>query len=456
MKGYCDATTGSRSGHFALCALLAAFVLFTSAASAFQRHTAHGGPVKGLALSPDGRWLVSTSFDYSAVLWSAGDFSEIRTLIGHEAAVNAAAFSPDGRFLATAGDDHTLRVWRVADLLWRDSEPVARVLNGHTAKVVDLAFSADGRWLASSSWDHTIGLWSVPDFERRARLDAHDGPVNAASFSADGKTLYSAGGDGHIRQWDVASATYVRSPVENGWGINVLAIDEETDLLAFGTANGRMCATSLSRPGPQRDFVTEGPPVLSLTIEAHSKRIAFGNSEGRVLIADPAADEVERDFRAVKGPVWGLALMPRCEAVVLAGLDDFITHIPLDDFETPVTAAAQERRFHPLQELDNGARQFARKCSVCHSLEADGKRRAGPTLFGVFGREAGKVADYPYSTALAKTPIVWDADTIDALFREGPDVVTPGSKMPLQRIDNARDRRDLIDFLKSATGRADR
>ena len=448
-----DAFLGSRGLHTATILLA---VLLSARLAAFEHHTAHGGPVKGLALSPDGRWLVSTSFDYSAVLWSTRDFSEKRRLIGHEAAVNTAAFSPDGRLLVTAGDDRTLRVWQVDQLIDPTAEPVARVLKGHTAKVVDLAFSADGQRLASSSWDHSIALWSVPAFEKQASLQAHEGPVNAARFSSDGQTLYSAGGDGHVREWDVRQASYVRSPVENGWGINVLAIDEGQDLLAYGTANGRMCSTSLSGNSPTTNFVTEGTPVLSVALDPSAKRLAFGDSEGRILVTNTDNGEVERDFRAVKGPVWGLALMPGRSAIVFAGLDDFITRIPLQDFKRPeLSAQGRERRFHPLQDLDNGARQFARKCSVCHSLEADGKRRAGPTLYRVFGRKAGAVADYPYSTALAQTPIVWDATTIDALFREGPDVVTPGSKMPLQRIDNERDREDLIRFLKSTAGEAE-
>jgi cytochrome c len=437
----------------AISLILGAF--FITSVAAFERHTAHGGPVKGLALSPDGRWLVSTSFDYTAVLWSVRDFSEKRTLIGHEAAVNAAAFSPDGRFLVTAGDDRALRVWRLDDLLDRTMEPVPRVLTGHTAKVVHLTFSPDGRRLASSSWDHTVGLWSVPAFENRAFLRAHQGPVHAAQFANDGRTLYSAGADGHIRLWAVDAARYMKSPVSNGWGVNVLAVDEDRDLLAYGTANGLMRLTSLDSAGPSTDFVAEGPPVLSLTLDRKTQRIAFGDSEGRVLIADTATGQVERDFGAVMGPVWGLLLMPGREAVVLAGLDDFVTRIPFDDAYLPNAAVAGgERRFHPLGELDNGARQFARKCSVCHSLEADGKRRAGPTLYGVFGRRAGTVSGYPYSAALAEANLVWNEETISALFEAGPDVVTPGSKMPIQRIKNVADREDLIDFLKSTVGQA--
>ena len=454
MFGLPNAIGGWIRARRALCtAVLMLAAVSTTPAPAFEQHTAHGGPVKGLALSPDGRWLVSTSFDYTAVLWSVKDFSERRTLIGHEAAVNAAAFSPDGRYLVTAGDDRTLRVWRLEDLLNLSKEPVPRVLNGHTAKVVHLAFSADGRRLASSSWDHTVGIWSVPAFENQAFLSAHDGPVHAAQFSRDGQFLYSAGGDGRIRLWDVRGARYLKSLVDNGWGINVLAVDEDLDLLAYGTANGVMRSASLSGGGPAVDYVAEGPPVLSLTLDPKTKRIAFGNSEGRVLIADAGIGEIERDFRAVMGPVWGLALMPRREAIVLAGLDDFVTRIPFDDLFPPtVTHADRDRRFHPRAELDNGARQFARKCSVCHSLEPDGKRRAGPSLYGVFGRKAGTLSGYPYSPALAEIELVWNEKTIDALFREGPDVVTPGSKMPMQRIIKQEDRQDLIDFLKSSVG----
>ena len=52
---------------------------------------------------------------------------------------------------------------------------------------------------------------------------------------------------------------------------------------------------------------------------------------------------------------------------------------------------------------------------------------------------------------LIEMELVWNEDTIDLLFKEGPDVVTPGSKMPVQRIKGEQDRADLISYLKRAT-----
>ena len=49
-------------------------------------------------------------------------------------------------------------------------------------------------------------------------------------------------------------------------------------------------------------------------------------------------------------------------------------------------------------------------------------------------RQAGGLEGYPYSPALQKSDIIWNSATINRLFAEGPDKVTPGTKMPIQSI----------------------
>ena len=58
---------------------------------------------------------------------------------------------------------------------------------------------------------------------------------------------------------------------------------------------------------------------------------------------------------------------------------------------------------------------------------------------------------YPYSKALIESEIIWSEETISRLFKEGPEIVTPGTKMPIQKIKKDKDRLDLIFFLKDAT-----
>ena len=431
------------------------FALLVMPAHGFDRHTAHGGPVRGLALSPDGSTLVTASFDYSAVVWGARGLDERTTLLGHDAAVNTAGFSADGSLLATAGDDGAILLWDVEQLQQPTVTPV--VLRGHKGKVVDLAFSRDGSTLASASWDGSIGIWplagaAVDETQSARFITGHEGPVNAVQFSDDGEFLYSAGYDGQVRYWRLSTNEYLRSPVRNGWGVSTFIVDEPADVIAFGGSDGQMVVQRLSDETALLQLGDERVPVLSLFYNPDDGLIGFGNAKGRVVLIDTSDWSVVRDFNAANGPIWSLVIMPGAEHIIVAGLDDFITRWPILEFPPEfLERPGPARRFHPTKNIGNGERQFARKCSVCHTLNLDGKRRAGPTLFGVFGRQAGTLEGYTYSDALLQSTIVWDADSIDRLFKDGPDVVTPGTKMPIQRMKNAQDRHDLVSFLQSAT-----
>ena len=424
-------------------------------AEAFDRYTAHGGPVRDLTLSPDGSTLVSASFDYSAVVWQAPGLAEMGALYAHEAAVNTARFSPDGAWLATAGDDGKIYLWPREVLTDDDPEPI--ILNGHRGKVVHLAFSPDGSTLASASWDGSIGMWPLdqgPELaEMRSRfITGHDGPVNGVQFTADGTHLYSAGYDGDIRYWRLSNDEYLRSLVRNGWSVSVFAVDEETDMIAFGSSDGTMNIERLSTGAEIMRIGDERVPVLAVYHSSKHNLLGFGNAKGRVVVINTKDWSIIRDFNAANGPIWSLVIMPDGQSLVVAGLDDFISRWNLFEFPPEVLdRPGPARRFHPTAAISNGERQFARKCSVCHTLDPDGKRRAGPTLFGVFGRMAGTLEGYPYSKALLDSQIVWNEASINRLFDEGPDVVTPGTKMPIQRMKSAKDRQDLVEYLKFAT-----
>ena len=229
-------------------------------------------------------------------------------------------------------------------------------------------------------------------------------------------------------------------------------VDEKSDLIAFGGSDGQMVIQRLSDEKIHLRLGEERVPVLSLFYDDKDGLIGFGNADGRVVLIDTTDWSVVRDFNAANGPIWSLVIMPGAESIIVAGLDDYITKWPIYEFPPEfLERPGPARRFHPTKDIGNGERQFARKCSVCHTLQVDGRRRAGPTLFGVFGRQAGTLEGYPYSDALIESTIVWNEATIDRLFKDGPDVVTPGTKMPIQRMKNAQDRQDLVRFLQSAT-----
>ncbi len=103
-----------------------------------------------------------------------------------------------------------------------------------------------------------------------------------------------------------------------------------------------------------------------------------------------------------------------------------------------------------LESSHPGARHF-RKCAGCHALAVGERQRSGPHFAGLFGRPAGSVAGYRYSRALTGSGVVWNRETLTALFQLGPDHYLPGTKMPVQRMPDEAELRHLIDYLEVVT-----
>lgn len=408
----------------------------------------HGGPVRGIAAG-QGDEMLTASFDYAIMRWKLGaDSAEIAArLVGHEAAVNDVAYVPGARMAVSASDDGSVGLW---DL--ETGELLTRFM-GTGDKVLDVAVSPGGRLAASAGWDHLVRVYDLQARKEIAALEGHDGNVNTVAFSPDGQTLYSGGYDGLVMEWDLSTLEREPPLVRHGWGVNVLRVLPD-DTLVYGATDGAVVLVDLRLGQEFRTLEKHEGPILSLAVNQERGYLAAGSADGMLRLYSTADWEQKAEFRTPYGPIWGLAFAPDGKALYRAGLDDSVLLWQFDP-EKPFESLDEEfpRRFQVAKEAEmgEGEREFRRKCSVCHTLTPDGANRAGPTLYKLFGRRAGSVPGYPYSDALENSDIVWTEETVSALFDHGPDIVTPGSKMPLQRLKNDLDRDALVAFLKEAT-----
>jgi cytochrome c len=105
-------------------------------------------------------------------------------------------------------------------------------------------------------------------------------------------------------------------------------------------------------------------------------------------------------------------------------------------------------------DVARGERLF-RACAACHSLEP-GKNMTGPSLAELWNRKAAGLESFMrYSPALKSSGIIWDDQTLDAWLND-PAHFIPGNTMTFPGVKDARQRADLLAFLKDATrpGRA--
>lgn len=85
------------------------------------------------------------------------------------------------------------------------------------------------------------------------------------------------------------------------------------------------------------------------------------------------------------------------------------------------------------------------QCRTCHPVEP-GATGIGPSLAGVFGAKSGHVAGYPYSEAMRKAGLTWDAAALDR-FLVDPRGTVPGTKMMFAGVRDPAARKAIIDFL---------
>ena len=209
------------------CVALLLLPLLFGAAQAQLR--GHGGPVRALAISPDGSQAVSGSFDTSAIRWSLTRNVAEQVMRFHDNAVNAVAWLKDGR-IVTAGADAHIAIWTQGK-----PEPDA-VLDGHSGPIAGLAVSGDGKWLASASWDHSVRLWPLGGGAPRV-LEGNAQNVNGVAFSPDGKSVVSAGYDATLRIWRLSGGG---ENVHNlPTPLNSVAVAPDGEIVAAG-ADGKV------------------------------------------------------------------------------------------------------------------------------------------------------------------------------------------------------------------------
>jgi len=89
----------------------------------------------------------------------------------------------------------------------------------------------------------------------------------------------------------------------------------------------------------------------------------------------------------------------------------------------------------------HGKAVFEKRCTGCHAMEVD---REGPRLAGVFGRKAGSVPGFTYSTGLRNSGLTWNHVTLEKWLSD-PDVMVPDNNMGFS-VPRAEERRDLIAY----------
>jgi len=192
-------------------------------------HESESG-VASAVFSPDGRLILSASYDGTAKVWDAESGQEVRMLDNNSKFdVYNARFSDDGSRIVTANEDKVARIWdaQSGNLLWE--------LKGHTDYVLTAVFSHDGNFVYTGSYDNTIRKWDAKTGQPLLTLAGHTGKVNDLNLSPDDKLLASSSADTTVKIWDLVAGKEI---------FNYLGNNEDSNSVAFNLDGSRVLTAS--------------------------------------------------------------------------------------------------------------------------------------------------------------------------------------------------------------------
>ncbi|MBN2559617.1 MAG: protein kinase [Phycisphaerae bacterium] len=201
----------------------------------------------------------------------------VRTLKGHAGSVTCVAISPDGRWVLSGSSGGTLRLWD-----W-DTGACLRVLKGHTRWVSSVAISPNAKIGLSGCEGGTVRIWDLTTGKCLSTLEAHKSKVVFAA-SGDGRHVLSIGSLGDLRLWEAATGRCVQTFANDGIGVDALAVSLDVRLAISGIGYQRANLWDLST-GRSTPFIQCNGAAVSFALHPDSRSVLIAE-DSRLKLTD--------------------------------------------------------------------------------------------------------------------------------------------------------------------------
>lgn len=266
----------------------------------------HSNIIPAAAFSPDGKWIVSGSWDDTLKLWDATSGREVRTFSGHTADVVCVAFSPNGQRVLSGSKDCTPRLWDVS------TGRATRALEGHTKGVRSVAVSPDGRSALSGGGDKTVRLWDLSSGASVKTLRGHSSVVCSVAFSPDGRCAVSGSGDGTARVWNLANGSVIHTLSSHKGAVQSATFTPDGEQILTADYYGRMRLWHATTGRLARTFGRLHPlGVGSLALSPDGRRVIITGTLSRaILLYDVSSGNLVRSWDEQGSYVSSVAFAP--------------------------------------------------------------------------------------------------------------------------------------------------
>jgi WD40 repeat protein len=224
-----------------------------------------------------------------------------RVLIGHSKLVRSVAISPDGRTIVSGSGDQTVKIWNL------ETGMLQRTLAGHTGEIWSVAISMSGRTIVSGSGDKTARIWGLETGKPSHILNGHGSWIRSVAISADEKTIISSGTDKTVRVWDMETGGLLRTFGDYEEAVNGVAISMDGRTIVSGSHHVVKIWHWETEELP-RTLTGHSNWVMSVAISMDGRTIVSGSADETVKIWDLRSGELRHTLRGHEDRINSVAI----------------------------------------------------------------------------------------------------------------------------------------------------
>ncbi len=275
----------------------------------------HSGGVIAVAVTPDGRFAISASWDRTLKVWELQHGKALLSLSGHRGGVTAVAVTPDSELAISASWDKTLKVWQLA------SGHELRTLRGHRSFVAAVAVTPDGQHVVSASWDHTLKVWLLATGQELRTLYGHHSTVTAVAITPDGQHIVSASEDKTLKVWQLSTGKELCTLSGHTRIVTAVAVTPDSKRIISASEDRTLKIWQLSTG--QELFSLHGhvSKVRAIAVTADGQRVISASNDRTLKVWQLFADQELFSLRGHEYPVRGVAITPDGNYAISASED---------------------------------------------------------------------------------------------------------------------------------------